>query len=74
MIKKLKTAVGFLADENCIELRPMFFELLQAVNIDHEKLNTFEAKIKNLLPEKSDQAEIMGLLKGVPKHVSDVEE
>lgn len=74
MIKKLKTAVGFLADENCIELRPMFFELLQAVNIDHEKLNTFEAKIKNLLPEKSDQAEIMGLLKGVPKKISDVEE
>ena len=36
MIKKLKTAVGFLADENCIELRPMFFDLLQAVYIDHE--------------------------------------
>lgn len=76
MIKKLKTAVGFLADENCIELRPMFFELLQAVNIDHEKLHTFEDKIKNLLPEKTDQAEIMGLLKGVStkNNVSDVEQ
>ena len=54
MIKKLKTAVSFLADENCIELRPMFFELLQAVNIDKSKLDTFEDKIRNLLPEKAE--------------------
>ena len=72
MIKKLKTAVSFLADENCIELRPMFFELLQAVNIDKSKLDTFEDKIRNLLPEKAE--ETMSLLKGVPKNISDVEE
>ncbi len=72
MIKKLKTAVGFLADENCIELRPMFFELLQAVDIDHDKLHTFEDKIRNLLPEKADQT--MSLLKGMPKNISDVEQ
>ena len=72
MIKKLKTAVSFLADEQCIELRPLFFELLQAVNIDQERLNSFEDKIRNLLPEKADQT--MSLLKGVPKNMSDVEQ
>ncbi len=75
MIKKLKSAVSFLADEQCIELRPMFFELLQAVNTDsiyREKLDSFEDKIRNLLPEKADQT--MSLLKGVPKNISDVEE
>lgn len=71
MINKLKKAVAFLADENCIELRPLFFELLQAVNIDQTKLDTFEDKIRNLLPEKADQT--MSLLKGVPKNISDVE-
>ena len=72
MIRKLKTAVSFLADESCIELRPMFFELLQAVDIDRQKLNTFEDKIRNLLPEKADQT--MSLLKGIPKNISDIEE
>lgn len=73
LIKKLKTAVSFLADESCIELRPMFFELLQAVDIDKQKLNTFEDKIRNLLPEKSAN-QTMSLLKGVPNNISDIEE
>jgi predicted transcriptional regulator len=70
LIKKLKTAVGFLADENCIELRPMFFELLKAVEIDVDKLNIFEDKIRNLLPEKA--TETMRLIKS--NYVSDIEE
>lgn len=72
MIKRLKKAVSLFAEKECFELRPVFFELLKAVNIDQTRLETFEEKIKILLPEKVD--ETMNLLKGVSKNLSSVED
>lgn len=63
MIKKLKSAIGFLADEKCIELRPMFFELLQSIDIDKTKMSLFKEKLNELLPGKVEDT--IKLLKDV---------
>lgn len=60
MIRKLKEAVSYLSDEQCQELRPMFFELLSAIDLDKKLLSDFKKRV-HALPE-TEASKVLGLL------------